>query len=849
MTWFLASTDLVKARGVRILAWLEGLARDAWYAIRALGRRPGFTASVVLILALGAGLVTAVFSVGYSAFLRPWPVPDPNAVVIVHARPATPAESFARFSIAEFRYLENRARTFLHLALAEGANGRPITYQGASVGDGRPLFVSRGYLDVMRTPFIAGRGFLADEQDYTRPTGVAVIGRALWRRAFASDPAIVGQPVVLGKQAFTIVGIADALRFENQGNDYDLIVPLASQALDGTEATRRRFTDPRSASSRTAMTGRLAAGVADSQGAAELTTLSRQFREAEQLAPIDISLSSTRLLSQLHAFMRLGLPGADLAMARWQTAVIAFVALFLVHVLACANAGNLLFARGLARRRELAIRQALGAGRGRLVRQLLVEAVCLSAAAGVLAVATAYFIPPLVGRLLTGFSGGDYALVAPILGFCIALSVLTALVAGLPPALRSTSQSAGPLVGTNLTPPLHSMRLRRVLLATQVALATALLAGAGLMTRAVSHAAAADPGFAINDLQVIDVRLPLPFNIARNRAFFRDLQSAFSASGASPIACSDRPPLTDSYVSSFVRRPDTSQRPTSLRRQDVCQSYFAVTGLRLIEGRAPSATRPPEIFVNGRLTRAPGADGPPEVVLSARAARDLWPDGASPLGKTLHHVTGTDPEVVTVVGVAEDAAVHSMTELEPAIYWHTTLVQTSLLVRDLSPAAVERVRGLANGLVPGTTVSSRLLRDRIRPSLAPAIVASRVAWGISAVGLLLATIGAFAVFAYAVEERRREIGIRMALGAGSAQIVRVLWSTAQRSMLIGLGAGLILAAGSAQVLRRFLLGLSPFDPLAYGQIAAVLLLAAAIATWVPARRAARVDPAVTLRND
>jgi predicted permease len=628
-----------------------------------------------------------------------------------------------------------------------------------------------------------------------------------------------------------------------------MIVPLAAQALAGTEASRRQFTDPRSGNSNAALVGRLAAGIPEGQAAAELTTLSRQFREAEQLTLIDISLSSTRLLSQIGAFIRLGLPGVDIAKARWQTAVIAFVALLLVHVLACANAGNLLLARGLARRRELAIRQALGAGRGRLVRQLLVDAVCLSAAAGALAILTAYLVPPLVGRSLTGFSGGDYALEAPVLGFCIALSVFTALIAGLAPALRSTARSAGPLVTTNLTAPPHAMRLRRVLLATQVALATALLAGAGLLTRAVSHAAAADPGFAINELQVIEVRLPLPFSTNRNIAFFRDLQGALSASGASPIAFSDRPPLTDQYLSSFVRRPDTSERPSNLRRQDVSASYFEVTGLTLLEGRPPSANRPPEVWIDGRPTRRPWADGPAEVVISARAARELWPDGSSPLGRTLHHLGGMGFEVITVVGVAADAGAHSMTEFEPAIYWHTSFVQTSLLVRDRSPAIVERVRGLANGLAPGTTVSSRALSDRIKPSLAPAIAASRMAWGISAVGLLLAIIGAFGVFAYAVEERRREIGIRLALGASPADVVGTLWRTAQRSMLIGLAAGLILALGGAQVWRRFLLGLSPFDPIAYGQIAAVLLLAAAIATWIPARRATRVDPAVTLRNE
>lgn len=811
-----------EARSVWIAPWLEGLWQDAKYAARSARRRPGFAVAVILILALGSGLVTTVFSLGYGAFLRPWPVPDPNAVVLLRPRPATAVADYTQISLVEFQYLERQARTFQHLAFTERSATRTGTYRGAAVASIRPLYVSRGYLDLLRTPFLHGRGFRADEHDSTSPSPVVVLSRGLWERAFASDPGVVGQPLQFGRHTYTIVGVAGMTGFvDGTGNDFDMALPIGAMLLGATDAERQDFLDPRRSSPVSTRAGRLAPGATEAQAAVELTALSRQFRDTERLPAIDMSFLSTRQISRRGG-------SSD-----WQVAQLAFLALLLVHLLACANAGNLLLARGLARQRELAIRQSLGAGRGRLIRQLFVETLSLSAVAGALALGVAYGVPPLVARVTNELPPENFSPGGVVFGFCAALAVVTALAAGLAPAWRSTGRSVGPLSATGQSPTPRALGLRRALLSTQVALATALLVGAGLLGRAVSHASTVDPGFVVHELQAIDVRLPPPASIPRARAFFRDLQSALASTDLPGIAFTDEPPLSGSRWAVFARRPDAPDvRARVLRRVGVSQNYFDVMGVALLEGRPPSRERPLE------------------AVISARAARELWPDGANPLGRTLlDGLNSRDTRTLTIVGVAEDVAINSMTDFEPSIYLTSEDARPTLLVRDLGPATVERVRAAAGAILQGVTVTSHPLRDNIRASLTASIIGSQVAWSISALGLLLATIGAFGVFAYAVEERRREIGIRMALGAGRADVVGAVWATAQRAMIVGLAAGLALAMGGAQLLRRFLHGLSPFDPIAYVQIAGILLAAAALATWIPARRAARVDPAVTLRTD
>ena len=809
------------ARAVWIAPWLESLWQDVRYAARSARRRPGFSAAVILILALGSGLVATVFSLAYGAFLRPWPIPDPNSVVVLHSRPATANGDFPAISIAEFMYLDGRARSFQQMAFVDRGTQTPTMYHGAEVGQLRPLHVSRGYLDLIRSRFVAGRGFTADEHDYVQPKAVAVLGRNAWRRIFGADPSVVGETIQLGKQTFTIVGVASTASFVDVFSyDFDVAIPLAAQALGGTADERSRFTDPKQRRPTTTIAGRLASGVTVAQALAELTTLSGQFRDAPQLPPIHVRHVTTR---------RVSLPSGR---AEWPATKVAFLGLLLMHLLACANAGNLLLARGMTRQRELAIRQALGAGRRRIVRQLLVETVAFCVVAGVLTLVIVWLVPPLIAHPLPIFDAGEYTVGPPVLAFCLALTVLTALATGLAPAIRSTGAWFGIGSSTTQGPPPRALKLRRALLAAQVAFATALLVGAGLLGRAVEHASATDPGFPIHEIAVIELKPPRVSGKLL-RPFRRDLERALAAPGLPPIGFITEAPLSariGTVVGPVRLMDEPSGKARILRRMDVSENYFEAMGIRLVAGRGPSASE--------------------EAVVSVGAARQLWPGGENPLGQQLRHGwMGNEFEILTVVGVAPDVATISTVDREASLYKAADGWGLNLLVRDLTPAAVERVRAAATALLPGTTVTSHPLSDHIRESLAASITSSRVAWGISALGLLLATIGAFGVFAYAVEERKREIGIRMALGARRADVIGTVWTMAQRALLIGLALGLAMAVGAAQLLRRFLFGLSPFDPMAYLQIAVVLTIAAVLATWIPARRAARVDPAVTLRTD
>jgi hypothetical protein len=262
----------------------------------------------------------------------------------------------------------------------------------------------------------------------------------------------------------------------------------------------------------------------------------------------------------------------------------------------------------------------------------------------------------------------------------------------------------------------------------------------------------------------------------------------------------------------------------------VSARYFAVLGIPLVDGRAP---------VNDE------ASG--EVVLNESAARTFWPGGDA-IGKRLRTGTGDSTELYTVVGISKDVPTRSLSEVTPVVYRRLRAGRL-LLVRDLSPAVVDQIASVAKGIEPLVDVSTRPLADDIRMATRPAASASRAAWAVSLLALTLALVGAFGVFAYTVEERRREIGVRMALGAEARHVVRTVISSAGRALAFGLGAGLLLASGAAPFLSRFLYGLSPFDPIAYAGVCAILVVSALVATWIPARRAAQIDPAITLRGD
>ena len=666
-----------------------------------------------------------------------------------------------------------------------------------------------------------GRGFLPEEEDYLSPKAVAVISERVWREYFASDAGVLGSPIRIGDKTVTVVGVA-ARGFAGVRGSIrdDLWLPLPTVATGaGSAAWRRKFGDPReSFSSR--VFGRMRPGVTAEEALAELNVLNRQFRSAHAMEAPGLRVADTRPLSADNAIVRVWLPAQALM----------FLALLLVMLLACANAGNLVLAKTVARRDEIAIRLSLGASHSRVARQLITEVLVLSLVAGLAALYLAATVPSLLIRL----SGSDIrnaAHLAPdalVFLFTLVMSMVACAVASVGPVLRVTRATA---IGSGKDKAIagpSSHRLRVSLLATQIALSTVLLLGAALLTRAISHAMSLDPGFTAADIQQIAVEVP---RSAAADALPR-MRETLTAAGLPPTAYSSLRPITTFRMEIDVRHPNQgAEKNRRLALRPVSASYFGVLGIRFRSGR------PFDDRVSSR-----------ELVVSESAARLLWPN-EDPIGKQILTESNDKPaESREIVGVVADVATTRLTEVEPVIYQPMHLGNV-VLVRDLSPAVSGRIRDLVESTVPGASSYSRPLVDELRESLTDLVMGSRIAWGIGGLALVLAMLGAFGVFASMVEERRREIGVHMALGARRSQVVQLVLRGATRPVLAGLGAGLMLSLIVTPLLRRALYGMSPFDPIAYLEIAAILLASSLAATWIPAARATRVEPAITLRGD
>jgi hypothetical protein len=372
----------------------------------------------------------------------------------------------------------------------------------------------------------------------------------------------------------------------------------------------------------------------------------------------------------------------------------------------------------------------------------------------------------------------------------------------------------------------------------QIGVTTVLLVGAGLLTRAIGHAAALNPGFAIKDVQVVSVQPNIPATAwsTRGKVFFVGLRDALQNSDLRSVAFADEPPFWDTNLVMMARRPEAPGTIQQVLMRHVSRDYFSVLDIPIVKGRVPD-----------RDTESR------ELVVNEAAARALW-GSADPIGRTLESaISRTEFEPFTVVGIAKNVPLRSMSEIEPVVYrapdWSPADGTGTFLVRGGPPGVGHRVRAVAESLEPQVTVTERPMVHYVRDSLTTAALAGRVAWAIGALGLVLAMAGAFGVFAQAAESRRREIGIRMALGSTRAQIAGLVLLTASKALAWGLALGYVLSLMSVPVLRRFLYGLSPFDPVAYAGVAGILMLAGAAATWIPLRRAMVVDPATTLRSE
>ncbi len=802
------------ARGVWLAPWLESVWQDVRYAVRGLRASPSFTLPMLGVLVVTMGLTTSLFVAAESLLFRPWPVSDPHRVVSVHTRQQSVAGStFYSIGGVEYRYLRDRA-TSIDLAAMGTMGLRPGVLEGPSVS--RVRIVSGNYFSVLRLPLVAGRG-LTPNDDEAGSEAVAVISHGLWQRQFGGAADAVGSTLLVGDAPFTVVGIAAAGSTDEPMALPEAWIPLQARTVlpPAEPSVQALLENARGAGLQLA--GRLAEGADRQRSDVELKTLASQYAAARDVSPLDISVTSTAM--------------ADHPMGERTVRMFSLLALatLLMLVLGCANVGNLQLVRGLSRRGDIAVRLALGASRGRLVRQSLVEGLALSVVAAGLSVLVAQYLP----RWVIVSQPGDPAMASRIADrvmidtssflFAFALAVGVCLVAGLLPALRTTrisvrTRSAG----------IDRTRLRSGLLALQVSISAVLLVGTGLLARSVSHAAGAGLGFDPYGVAAVSFGLPQEgYDAAAREQFSRRVVEAVAQSGAGPFAGATFVPFVSHRASYAVGRSGGGDDERGYRAvtHHVTPGYFDLLRIPVVAGQMFDADSSPD-----------------DVVINQALANLLWPDEPA-VGRVF--LDGElERRVVAVVG---DAQTENLNQISPT-YYQSTGAFSALLVRN-DPVAIANAQDVIRRLEPAASPVHRDFLPGLRNQLAPSVAGATTAAYIGALALLLAGVGTFGVFSYLVNERIREIGVRMALGARARDIVRLLAWRMSWPLVGGLVVGLIAALAMGRVIASSLHGISPSDPVAYLAVLLVLGVAAVVAAFIPARRAVRVDPAITLRHE
>jgi predicted permease len=798
-------------------AWLASVRQDLRYAVRSLAGQPSFTAMAMLALVLGIGLNTAVFTVINALLTRPWDVPEPGRVVNVHDT------RWFGLSAAAARYLDENGRT------VEGVLATR-TYR-AEIGGGQPnaisraAFVTANYFDVLHVDMAVGRGFFPDEDVAGAAVTVGVISHGLWVREYAASPDVLGSTVRLEGVPFTVIGVAAQSFGGTDTERTDLWVPLATYPVvrTGDPAAVALLTDPNRCC--VDVSARLTAGVSRDQAQDELGALFQQYSTAIARdgafarRPGEILLTGTALLD--HPLRR------QLLAPMLAVAAAAFASILL---LACANVGNLLLARGTLRRREIAVRSALGAGRWRVVRQLLTESVLLAGLASAIGLGLAAVLPGAVLR----FAGGvipDNVSISPdlrVLGFAIVVALVSAVAFGLLPAVRTTGTNANDALKQQNAQVSPRARLRGVLLGMQVAISVLLLLAAALLVRGVDRARSLELGFDTTGSTALRVTLPPnAYDLAQEAAFYDNVVASLEAAGV-PAAVSMLLPLGERWENTGFGAPCDTDRIVTQR---VSPGFFEVLHIPIVAGST---------------LRAGGA-GPESMVVDESLARACW-GGRNPIGENVI-ILG---RVHQVVGVVRDAQLQRIGLVQPTYY--APFIPDGNLVSGpafvlvpsaFAAAAAARIRLLD----PRAAAEPIPLTEQVDRSLGRSANVARIAGALGLLALVLATVGVYGMISYSVEHQRREIGLRIALGAGPRQIVAMVVRLNGLAVAVGSIVGLVLAAAASQILRSQLYGLSPLDPVAYLAVVALLALAALAASALPARRASRTDPAAVLRQD
>ncbi|AHG87822.1 permease [Gemmatirosa kalamazoonensis] len=792
---------------------------DLRHAARAAVRSPSSSGVVVLCLTLGLAVTTTMFGIVNALLLRPLPYADPGRLVVVRERRAeAPGGVRGSLSLPDFADYRGAARAFVGFAAYQGRGYNVQTASGAAYVEGTA--VSASLFAVLGVRPLLGRGFVAEEE---RPGQgrVAIVSFDTWQRLFDGDRAVVGRRVLVNGEPYTVVGVMpEGFAFPSTEG---LWTPLT---LDPTRDVRGDH----------AVTGvaRLRAGVSLEAARTELDVVARRLEAQYPTTNAGWRPTVRTMRDDMMSEMR---P----ALAIFQAATL------LVLLIACANAANVVVARGASRERELAMRAALGAHRGRLLSLVLCESTLLALAAGAIGLL-------LASWGLRGFLAAipveqpawmDFSTDRRVFAYALGAALLAGLVAGLPAALRASRQALG-VAGARSAGGVQQTRTRGALVVAQLALSLVLVIGASLLGRSIAALQRVDPGFdtrGLLTLRVVFAGGGYEIGGARDDAVARTVERLASLPGVRAAAAATQVPMrgadvTRVDVDGMALREDDGRREVTWNA--VTPGWFRALGVPVLAGRDFTA-------VESRDTTV--------VIVSSAMARSLWP-GRSALGGRVHLGPRGRGKWATVVGVVGDVQQWGLNE-PPTVELYlpfgaeppgiaTFVVRSTAPTVTLAPAMRAALRGAAPGIAPvDVTPMETVIRDtHWQPKVFSALFG---AFGIAA--LVLAAAGVYGLTAYAVSQRSREIGVRVALGARGGQVVRLVARRGLALTGIGLAVGIALALAVSQVMRRVLFGVTPTDPVAFVAAPLLLALVALAASVVPARRAARVDPAEVLRNE